>query len=105
MANKRRYSFIEESPSKGGALSTRFAVVSLVLFIVCIAISFFQQGNAGIYVGVIAMCSMLLAGYGFYVGMKSFEEKHVSPTYSVIGATLSGVVMVGYLTLFLTGIG
>jgi hypothetical protein len=48
---------------------------------------------------------MLLSGYGFYVGMKSFEEEDVSPTCSVAGAILSGVVTVGWLTLFLTGIG
>ena len=90
MSNKRRYSFIEEKPSRGGVHSIWFALASIALFCVCIVISFLYQGNAG---------------YGFYVGMKSFEEEDVSPTCSVAGAILSGVVTVGWLTLFLTGIG
>ena len=55
--------------------------------------------------GALSFSGMLLSLYGFYVGMRSFEEKEVSPTWSVIGAIASGVVAVGYLTLFLTGIG
>jgi membrane-bound metal-dependent hydrolase YbcI (DUF457 family) len=105
MSNKRRYSFIEEKPSRGGVHSIWFALASIALFCVCIVISFLYQGNAGAIAGIIALCAMLLSAYGFYVGMKSFEEEDVSPTCSVVGAILSGVVTVGWLTLFLTGIG
>ena len=47
---------------------------------------------------------MLLSVYGFYVGMKSFNERDVSPTFSIIGSIACGVMMVGWLTLVLIGL-
>ena len=105
MADKRRYSFIEVKRSKGGVRSARIALAALACFAVCVAVSFAMKGSAGPYIGALSFSGMLLSLYGFYVGMRSFEEKEVSPTWSVIGAIASGVVAVGYLTLFLTGIG
>ncbi len=103
MADKRKYSFVEKKDSKGGKLSLLFALISALCFLVLVVISFLREGNAGPYVGAIAIGAMLLAIYGFRVGMQSFGEKDVSPSYSVVGAILSGVVMIGYLALFLNG--
>ena len=103
MADKRKYRFVEKKDSKGGKTSLLFAVISALCFVVCVAISCLKDGNAGPFVGAIAIGAMLLAAYGFQVGMKSFSEKDVSPSYSVVGAILSGIVLIGYLTLFLTG--
>lgn len=105
MADKRRYSFIKTQSSRGGKVSIGFALASIALFIISAAVSVFFNGNAGPVSGIIALCAMMLSAYGFYVGMKSFEEENVSPTTSVVGAILSGVVTVGWLSLFLTGIG
>ncbi len=105
MADKRKYRFIEEKDSKGGKLSLRIALVSALCFVVSVIVSFVFKGEAGPYVGAVSIGAMLLAVYAFHVGMKSFSEENVSPKYSVIGAIFSGIVMVGWLTLFLAGIG
>ena len=105
MADKRRYSFIEVKRSKGGVRSARIALTALACLVVCVAVSFAMQGSPGPPTGALSFSGMLLSLYGFYVGMRSLEEIEVSPTWSVIGAIASGVVAVGYLTLFLTGIG
>ena len=104
MADKRRYRFTEEKASLGGTRATRFALASVLCFIVCVSLSIVRKGEAGPYVGALAVSGMLLSAYGFRTGMKSFSEKDVVPTFSVIGAILSGLVMVGWLTLFLTGL-
>ena len=105
MADKRRYRFTEEKSSRGGIRSTRFALLSVVCFAVCVCVSFFFHGEAGPYIGALAVSGMLFSAYGFHLGMKSFGEKNVTPTFSVIGAILSGIVTIGWLTLFLTGAG
>lgn len=105
MADKRKYRFAEEKDSRGGKLSLRFALLSALAFVVAVILSFAKGGEAGPYVGAISIAAMLLSVYGFHVGMKSFGEPGVSPTYSVIGAIVSGIAVVGWIALFLAGIG
>ncbi|MDO4620106.1 MAG: hypothetical protein Q4B09_05720 [Lachnospiraceae bacterium] len=105
MANKYRYTFTDAEESAGGLLAAKLALVSLLLFVVSAFISFLQEGGAGAYIGAISLTAMALSVYGFYVGMKSFNEKDVSPRYSIIGSIACGVIMVGWLTLLLIGIG
>ncbi|MEE8826641.1 MAG: DUF6142 family protein [Eubacteriales bacterium] len=99
-----KYTFIEKKDSKGGILSAKLAGVSFALLIIDAILSFAFQGSAGAIAGVIALAAMALSVYGFLIGMKSFSEKECSPKFSVIGSISSGVVMVGWLTIFLTGL-
>ncbi len=105
MADKRRYRFTEKKKSEGGLFSVRLAITSLVLFFVDLGVSFSKGGQAGAVAGVIGLVAMLFSIYGFYVGMRSFSEENASPVYSIIGSILSGVIMVGWIALFLTGLG
>jgi hypothetical protein len=104
MADKRRYHFTEKVRSRGGVLAARLAGASLLLLVVDVIISFVKGGKGGYIIGVLGLTAMLLSVFGFYAGMKSFEENRNSPTWSVIGSIMSGVVMVIWLTLLLTGI-
>ena len=105
MADKRRYRFAEEKDSKGGKQSLLLALISVLAFVVCVILSFAKGGTAGPYVGAISIAAMLLAVYAFRIGMQSFGEEGVSPTSSVVGAIISGIVVVGWIALFLAGIG
>ena len=104
MADNRRYPFDEQRESGGGKFSSALALASFILFSADVIVSLHSQGNAGSVTGVIAVVAMLLSIYGFYTGMKSFNERDVSPTFSIIGSIFSGVMMVGWLTLILIGL-
>ena len=67
-------------------------------------ISFTFGGQAGVYVGAVALFAMLTAVYGFYLGLKSFGEIKVSHSRSVIGSVSCGVLAVLWLALFLIGV-
>ncbi len=99
-----KYTFIEKKNSKGGILAAQLAGVSLALLIIDSVLSFAFRGSAGAIAGVIALAAMALSVYGFIIGMRSFNDRECSPKYSVIGSIFSGVVMVGWLTVFLTGL-
>lgn len=104
MASKRRYKFTEAEYSRGGKLSIIFAAASLLLLLTDVILSFAGGGQAGAYLGAVAAAAMLLAVYGFYVGMRSFREDCTSPVLSVIGSLLCGVSALLWLSLFLMGI-
>lgn len=104
MASKRRYTFTERRSSKGGKFALCLAGAAFVLLAAVVLISVFFQGNAGSFIGALSLTGALLSAYGFYCGMKSFSETDVSPAFSILGSIASGVIMVAYLTLFLTGL-
>lgn len=104
MAHKNRYTFVKKEESKDGKVSIRLGVVSALMFAADAIISAAFNGNAAAFTGVIAAAAMALSIYGFYVGMHALNDSRISPKYPVIGSILCGVVMVGWLTLFLTGL-
>lgn len=105
MADKRRYRFTKKEQSKDGIFSFRMAILSFLLLVVDVIFSFARGGKAGYLAGVIALVAFLFAVYGFYIGMKSFSDnKKASPLFPVIGSISSGVLVVIWMTLFLSGI-
>ncbi len=104
MTDGKKYRFAEKVHSKGGKQSSRFALASVLLFFADVICSFAYGGKAGAVAGGIGIIAMLFAVYGFYLGMKSFSETDVSPLFSIIGSIASGIIMVVWLTLFLTGV-
>lgn len=104
MAAKRRYTFSEKKSSEGGKKAIILAVAALAVFAAAVVISFIFKGKAGPTAGAVAAFGTILSVYGFYTGMRSFSETDVSATLSIIGSVTSGVIMVCYLTLFLTGL-
>lgn len=105
MADKKRYTFIEKEHPEGGVFSAKIALASLILLVLDVAISFFYQGNAGMFTGAIAFTGMLLALYGLVCGMRSFSEKDAAPAFPAAGSIGSGIMLIVYLALFLAGIG
>lgn len=105
MADKRRYRFVEKVQSGEGIFSFRMAVLSFLLLVADVIFSFAMGGKAGYLAGVIGLVALLFAAYGFYTGMKSFSDnKKASPLFPVIGSISSGVMVVIWITLFLSGI-
>ena len=87
MANEKKYQFRENVQSEGGRISTVLAVLSFLLFIAAAAVSYSAQGKAGSFVGCIAFAGAAISIYGFRQGMIS-----------------CGIIMIGWLTIFLTGL-
>ncbi len=104
MTNEKRYKFRERTYSKNGRLSCFLALASFVLFIICSLISFAAGGKAGPAVGGAALMAMMLSIYGFYIGMKAMKEKENSLILPVVGSISSGIIMIGWLGLFLSGL-
>lgn len=99
-----KYSFAPDANAKGGVLAAAAGGLSLFLLLLSAVVSFAMEGRGGIWLGAAGLFSFLLSAYGFYMGIKSFQEKNVNHRYSVAGSLAGGVVMVLWLGIFLAGI-
>ena len=104
MAKRYRYAFTKKREAQKGKLSAVLAVVSLVLFVTAGLLAFFLQVQYGYIVGGISLCAMLLSVYGFAMGLKSFSEENRLHRTSMVGSIANGIIMIGWLGIFLLGI-
>ncbi len=104
MAKRYRYAFAKKKEAQKGKLSTGLAVASLVLFVIAVLLSFFMNGSFGYIVGGVGLCAMLLSVYGFAMGLMSFAEEGRTHRTSMIGSIANGIIMIGWLGIFLMGL-
>ena len=104
MARRYRYAFAKKKEAQKGKLSTGLAAASLILFITAVLLAFFMNGEFGYIVGGVNLCAMLLSIYGFAMGLKSFSEENRTHRTSMIGSIANGIIMIGWLGIFLLGI-
>lgn len=101
---RRRYKFSNKKHSVGGVISVGFALFAMVLVILAVNISFKARGEAGINVGMYALCSLIVAVFGFAVGMLSYRESERYYTFSFIGSLANGLIAIILILLLLVGI-
>ena len=104
MARRYRYAFAKKKEAQKGKLSTGLAAASLILFVAAVLLAFFMTGRFGYIVGGVSLCAMLLSIYGFAMGLKSFSEENRTHRTSMIGSIANGIIMIGWIGIFLTGI-
>ena len=104
MARRYRYAFAKKKEAQKGKLSTGLAAASLILFITAVLLAFFMNGEFGYIVGGVSLCAVLLSIYGFAMGLKSFSEENRTHRTSMIGSIANGIIMIGWLGIFLLGI-
>ena len=104
MARRYRSAFAKKKEAQKGKLSTGLAAASLILFITAVLLAFFMNGEFGYIVGGVSLCAMLLSIYGFAMGLKSFSEENRTHRTSMIGSIANGIIMIGWLGIFLLGI-
>lgn len=104
MKRKYKYSFVKKEDTEDGFASVVYAGISLVIFIIAACISFLFEGNAGSWIGVLGLMAVLFSVVGFLTGLKSFKERDKNYRFSAIGSLANGVILVGWLALFLIGI-
>lgn len=104
MARRFRYAFAKKKEAEKGKWSTGLAAASLLLFVAAVLLAFFLEGRMGFIVGGVGLFAMLLSVYGFIMGLMSFSEVNRNHKTSIIGSIANGIIMVGWLGLFLMGV-
>lgn len=104
MKRRYKYSFAKKDDTQGGAASVLYAIVSLVIFLIAVVLSFIYEGKAGNWIGALGLMAALFSICGFAMGIRSFREHEKDYRLSVMGAMLNGIFCVGWLALILLGV-
>lgn len=104
MAKRYRYAFAKKREAQQGKLSAVLAAVSLVLFVTAVLLAFFLHGTIRIYcrrdqsLRNASVCIWICDGTE-----KLFRRKRTHKA-GMIGSIANGIIMIGWLGIFLMGI-
>lgn len=97
----KKYRIKLTSYAKGGVTSTVMFIISVVILIVAIFISFRQKGQSGIWIGGMPFLSFVISLAGFGVGIKSFNDEGKFLKYSYIGTISNAAVWLIIIGIYL----
>ena len=101
---KRKYKFTNKRHSVGGVIATLMAVVSIVLIVIAIVLSFKARGEGGTKVGSAAMAALAFSVFGLATGLLSYRETDRYYSFSFAGSLLNGIITVFLVLLFFVGL-
>lgn len=102
--SKKKYKFTDKKISRGGVVSSLFAVVSIVLVCIGIYVSFKAKGNGGSIVGILGLAAALLSFVGFIVGVRSFKNENVFLGFPWFGVVVNAITLIFMMCIILIGV-
>lgn len=100
----KKYKFTDKKISRGGILSSLFAVFAVVLIYIGVYISYKADGNGGMNVGLLGMGAFVLSLTGLIVGVKSFKKEDVFLGFPWFGVVSNAIIWIFMLCIILIGI-
>ncbi len=102
MRRKKRnsYKFTEKNHSKRGIRSFVMALLSILIGISVVVISFQQAGNAGVYVGSAGLFSLGLSFVALIMGIRSLKEEDSYKIFPGLGTFFSAAAFICWLSMY-----
>lgn len=100
----KKYKFTNKKISKGGVMSSLFAVVAIVVLSIGVYMSYKADGAGGMVVGILGMIAFLMSVIGFIVGVRSFENEEAFLGFPWIGVVSNAVILVFMMCVILIGL-
>ena len=97
------YKFTEKTHSKRGKRSLAMAIISVVVGISVVVISFQNSGNASVYVGSAGLFSLLLSLMALVEGIRSLREEESYKIFPGLGTFFSAVSFLAWLAVYIIG--
>ncbi len=97
------YTFTEKSHSRRGILALVLAILSVVIGIAMVVISFVHKGDGGAYLGSCGMLGMLTAAASFVLAVMSMRESKSYKLFPVAGLVAGLVALGGWVAVYVMG--
>ncbi|MEE1113656.1 MAG: hypothetical protein UHN88_01095 [Eubacterium sp.] len=105
--NDKRYTFLKDTTVNEIRMPLILAICAAAVLGIVLFISYVYAGEAGAAIGAAGLAGMLTAFYSFAQSLRMLRKHQNEPRFyaAVLSTILSGVVSIGYLALFLLGLG
>lgn len=103
MHKKKRKIYTDKKHAVKGIVATALAVAALILFAVIIYISFKHGGEADMWIGSLALISILLGVVGLVLGLMSFRNENSYKLFAQIGSFLNVFVLLIWGLIYMIG--
>lgn len=100
----RKYGQAKLKHSKRGIVSCVLSGMVLIMLVTMLAKAYVSRGGAAPFIGALGLISMILAGYGFYMGLRGFKEREKDYLTCKIGVGCSGLFILGFILIFCRGL-
>ena len=100
----RKYGQAKLKHSKRGIISCVLSFVVCLCLIAILAKAYKSGGNAAPFVGGVAFVSLVLAGYGLYMGIRGFKEREKDYLTCKIGVGFCAFFILGFILIFCRGL-
>lgn len=99
MISRNALSFSEKKISKNAVITLIMGIVELVGFIILMLVAIFSHGNMGIAGGLIGCLLVILAFFGVFWGVLSYDDVKTNQRFKVSGICLNVIVIFLGITL------
>ena len=103
MSRRRGYKFTNKSHTKRGLVSSGIGFFALLILGALFYLSYRQSGNGGAYIGFLGFLSMIASALGLVLAVQSFREEDKYYLFSYIGCMMNGLLLVGWIILYVLG--
>jgi len=101
---KRKYGQAKLKHAKRGVISSALSAGVFVLLTILLAVAYYSKGTAAPIIGGLGLIAVVLAGCGFYMGMRGFKEREKDYLTCKIGVVCSGLFILGFIMIFCRGL-
>ena len=100
----KKYKFTNKKISKGGIMSSLFAVVAAVLLSIGVYISYKAKGAGGTSVGVLGIVAFFASTVGFIIGVRSFKNEEAFLGIPWFGVVSNAIIWLFMMCIILIGV-
>lgn len=101
---KQRYGQTKLKHAKRGIASCLVAGGVSVSLIIMLAVAYVSEGSAAPIIGGIGLSALILAGVGFYLGIKGFKEREKNYLTCKFGVTCNLIIIILFVSIFARGL-
>ena len=101
---KRKYGQAKMKHAKRGIVSCDLAGGVFMMLLMMLIKAYVSAGNAPMFIGALALFSMVLAGNGIYMGVRGFREREKNYLTCKIGVTCNSLFVLSFIMIFVRGL-
>ena len=100
---KQKIQFSNRTHPKSGIISLVMGAVALVILLVLCLISGAERGEAGGWIGIAGIWTLVLSVVGFVLSVKSYRMEDIYLITPILGSVFNGIVVVAMMLLYVVG--